>query len=57
MLYEKQLGSLGGMSHSPRCCGYAKSLLFSFCVYMIEGDDALTEISSFEEEWDERNSI
>ena len=57
MLYEKQLGSLGGMSHSPRCCGYAKSLLFSFCVYMIEGDDALTEISSFEEKWDERNSI
>ena len=47
-LYEKQLGSLRGISHSPRCCGYGKSLLFLFCVYMIKGDDALTEISPFE---------
>ena len=36
-LYEKQLGSYGGMSHSPRCCVYVKTLLFSFCVYVIKG--------------------
>ena len=45
MLYEKQLGLLRGISHSPRCCSYVKSLLFSFTfVYMIKDDDALTEI-------------
>ena len=29
-LYEKQLGLLWGISHSPRCCWYVKSLLFSY---------------------------
>ena len=47
-LYEKQLGSLRVMSHWPRCCWYVKSILFSFCVYTIKGDDALTEMSPFE---------
>ena len=47
-LYKKQLGSLRGISHSPRCCWYVKSLLLLFCVYMIKGDDALTVISPFE---------
>ena len=31
-----------------------KSLLFLFCVFMIKGDDALTEISPFEAKWDEQ---
>ena len=44
MLYEKQLVLLGGMSHIPRCCGYVKSLLFSFCVYIIKGEEAYNEI-------------
>ena len=44
MLDEKQLGLLRGISHSPRCCWYVRSLLYSFCVYMIKSDDALTEI-------------
>ena len=57
-LYEKQLGSLEGyISLTEMCCVYVKSLLFSFCVYMIKGDDALTEISSFEAKWDEQKSI
>ena len=56
-LYEKQLGSLRGISHSPRCCWYVKSLLFSFWVYMIKGDDTLTEFSSFEVKWVEQKSI
>ena len=46
MLYEKQLGLLRVISHSPRCFRYVKSLLFSFCVYMINDDDALTESNS-----------
>ena len=33
-LYEKQLGSLKGISHSPRCCWYVISLLFLFWVYI-----------------------
>ena len=41
-LDEKQLGLLGGISHSPICFWYVKSLLFSFCVYILKGDDALT---------------
>ena len=36
-LYEKKIGSFRGISHSPRCCCYVKSLLFSFWVYMIRG--------------------
>ena len=56
-LYEKQLGSYGGMSHSPRCCVNVKTLLFSFCVYVIKGDKALTEICSFEAKWDKQKSI
>ena len=44
MLYGKQLGLLWGISHSPGCCCYVKSLLFSFCLYMIKSDDAPTEI-------------
>ena len=43
-LYEKQLGLLRAISHSPRGCWYLKSFLFSFYVYMIKGDDALTDI-------------
>ena len=31
---EKQLGSLRGISHSPRCCWYVIFLLFLFCVYI-----------------------
>ena len=31
--------------------------LFLFCVYMIKGDDVLTEISAFEAKWDEKKSI
>ena len=42
MLYEKQLGLVRGISHSPRCFWYVKSLLFLICVYMIKGDNALT---------------
>ena len=42
MLYEKQLGLLRGIFHSPRCFWYDKSFLFSFCVYMSKGDNALT---------------
>ena len=38
----KKFDLLRGISHSPRFCWYVKSLLFSFCVYMIKGDDALT---------------
>ena len=56
-LYKKQLGSLRGIYHSPRCCWYVKSLLFSFWVYMIKGDDTLTEISPFEVKWVEQKSI
>ena len=33
-LYQKQLGSLKGTSHSPRCCWHVRSL-FSFCVCML----------------------
>ena len=33
-LYEKQLGSLRGISLSPRCCWYVIFLLFLFCVYI-----------------------
>ena len=44
MLYEKQLGLLRGISHSPRCCWRVKSFLFSFCVYMIKSDDTLIDI-------------
>ena len=33
-LYWKQLGSLKGSSHSPRCCWHVRSL-FSFCVCML----------------------
>ena len=33
------------------------NLLFLFCVYMIWGDDALTEISTFEAKWVEQNSL
>ena len=33
-LYEKQLGSLRGISHSRRCCWYVIFLLFLFCVYI-----------------------
>ena len=40
-LYEEQLGLLRGISQSPRCRWYAKSLLFLFCVYMIMVDDTL----------------
>ena len=36
-LYEKQLGSLRGISHSPRSCWHVKSLLLSFWVYMMQG--------------------
>ena len=57
-LYEKQLGSLErDIPFTEMCCVYVKSLLFSFCVYMIKGDDALTEISTFEARWDEQKSI
>ena len=57
-LYEKQLGSLGGyIPLNEMCCVCVKSLLFSFCVYVIKGDDALTEISSFEAKWDEQKSV
>ena len=56
--YEKQLGSLGGyVPLTEMCCVYVKSVLFSFCVYMIKEGDALTEISSFEAKWDEQKSI
>ena len=40
-LYEKQLGSLRGISHLPRCCWYVKFILFSFSVYMIKGEACL----------------
>ena len=33
-LYEKQLGSLMGISHSPRCRWCVIFLLFLFCVYI-----------------------
>ena len=45
---RNNLALLGGIPLTEMCCVYVKSLLFSFCVYMIKGDDALTEISSFE---------
>ena len=56
-LYEKQLGSIRGNSHSTGCCWYVQSLLFLFCLYIIEGDDALTAISPFESKWDEQKLI
>ena len=57
MSYEKQLGSLKEISHSPKCCWYVKSLLFLFCVYLIKGDNALTEISPFKTKWNGQKSI
>ena len=36
---------------------YVKSILFLFRVYMIKGDDVLTEISPFEAKWDEQKLI
>ena len=33
------------------------NLLFSFCVYMIKGNDVLTEISPLEAKWDKQKSI
>ena len=33
------------------------NLFYIYCVYMIKGDDALTEISPFEAKWDEQKSI
>ena len=40
MLHEKQLD----LHYSPRCCRYEKSILFSFCFYMIKSDVGLTKI-------------
>ena len=45
------------ISHSPRCCCYVRSLLLSFCVDIIKGDDALTEISFFEAKWEKQKLI
>ena len=40
------------------CLGrYVKSPLFSFCIYMIEWDDALSDILPFKAKWDEQISI
>ena len=36
-LYGKQLGSLRGISHSPRCWWHVKSFSLSFWVYMMQG--------------------
>ena len=33
-LHEKQLGSLRGIFHSPRCCWSVIFLLFLFCAYI-----------------------
>ena len=43
----------------PGSCShfYTMPILISFCVYMIKGDDALTEISPFQAKWDEQKSI
>ena len=46
-----------GRYPTHRDVGDMSNLLFLFCVYMIRGDDALTEISTFEAKWDEQNSI
>ena len=53
----RNLARLGGISHSPRCCWYVKSLLFSFCVNLIKGDDGLTKILPFEAKRDEQKWI
>ena len=36
-LYEKQLSSLGEISHSPRCWWYVKSFIFILCLYDLGG--------------------
>ena len=53
---RKNLVRLGRYS-THRDVADMSNLLFLFCIYMIKGDDALTEISPFEAKWDEQNSI
>ena len=53
---RNNLVHLGGY-HTHRDVTDSQISFILFCVWMIKGNDALTEISLYEAKWDEQKSI
>ena len=54
---RNSLVDLGGYPTHRDVADMPNLFFFLFCVYMIKGDDTLTDMSPVEAKWDEQKSI